>query len=51
VAGSYEQSKCGFYKNATFVEVKEEDLVCLNLEDGTNSLPRNHGNKVPIDAA
>jgi hypothetical protein len=38
VAGSYEHSKFLFHKNEAFVGVKEEDLDCLTLEDGTNIL-------------
>ena len=51
VAGSYERSKFGFHKREAFVDVKEIDLDCLTLEDGTNSLSRNFSNKVPNDAA
>jgi len=38
VTGSYEHSKFGFHKNEAFVDVKEKDLDCLTLEDGTNNL-------------
>jgi len=51
VASSYERSKLGFHKHEAFVDVKEVDFDCLTLEDGTNSLSRNFGNKVPNDAA